>query len=385
MSVGEKIVGGMSNEGMINILLIGVAGMGLVIGLSFPLVTLSLERLNFDSGLIGLNTATGSIGILVVGVYTGRLLAKHSAFAMILGAYGVAIATLLLMPLTESVSGWFALRFFEALGLGFLWLVSETWVNELASPEKRGRVMGMYGMAFSIGFATGPLLVTLIGSEGMQPFVITAAILVVSSPPMIMLAGKRKAIDEHETRGHIKVLRLGLFLFMIAFAAGFFESIVFALMLIYTHAEGLGDSSSLYALSALSAGGIAMQYPMGRFADIFGRYALMVVIAVGILLSVIAIPYVLDSFILLLVVLFIFGGSIFGLYILGLILLGDEFGSSSLVVANAVFIIMYDIGGIIGPPITGMAMDIWPQSGFIGTLVVSAILFCVVTFMRRKA
>ncbi len=384
MGESEKIYDNLSDQAVINFLLISVAGMGLVIGMSFPLVTLNLERMEFGSTLIGLNSAAGSFGILCVGMFTGHLLVRHGALPMMIAACLLTVATLLMMPMTESVAGWFVLRFLEALGLGFLWLITEAWLNALAGDEKRGRVMGLYGMAFSGGFASGPLLVSVIGSQGMLPFAITAAIAAIASLPMILLAGTHKAVEEEEAKGHLKIFRLGLFVFFVAFAAGGFESAVFALIPVYTLSEGLSESLTLYALSALSAGGIVMQYPMGRLADTFGRYALMVAITIGTLLSVLAIPYAIHTLLPLLGVFFIFGGSIFGLYTLGLILMGDRFGVESLVVANAVFIIAYEAGGIAAPSVAGVAMDIWPQSGFIGTLVVFAVLLAGVTIIRRN-
>ncbi|MBL6932880.1 MAG: MFS transporter [Rhodospirillales bacterium] len=384
MSGGEKITGGLSDQRVINFLLFAVAGMGMVIGMTFPLVTLSLERMNFGAVLIGLNSATGSLGILLVGLFTGHFLNKHGAFSMMIAACLLSIVSLMLMPLTGFAAGWFILRFLIALGLGFLWLISEAWLNVLAGNEKRGQIMGLYGMAFSGGFASGPLLVSIIGSEGWEPFAITAAILLFSVMPMIFLAGTRDTVEEEETGGHFRILGIGAFIFLVAFAAGMYETTAYALLPVYTLREGLGESWSLYALSALSAGGIVMQYPMGRLADSMGRYALMVAIALGILLTVIAIPYSIHSYPLLLVVLFLFGGSIFGLYTLGLIMLGDKFGAGSLVVANSVFIILYEAGGVFGPTLAGAAMDVWPHSGFIGFLVVSAIAFAGLTVMRRK-
>ncbi len=384
MGDNEKILGGLSDQWVINILLLSVTGVGLVIGMTFPLVTLSLVRLNFGDLLIGLNSATSSLGILCIALLTGRLLARHGAFAMMSVACGLSIICLLFMPWTGSIAGWFALRFVLALGIGFLWLFSEAWLNDLANDDNRGHVMGLYGAAFTGGFAFGPLLISMIGSQGWQPFAVAAAIMAVSSLPLLLLAATRKGFEEEDTTGHLKILRMGFFVFLFAFAAGLFETTTFTFLPVYTLDEGLKEGWMLYALSALSAGGIVLQYPMGRLADIWGRYALMVVTALGILLTTAAIPFVINSLVWLLVVLFLFGGSIFGLYTLGLILLGDKFGTQNLVVANAVFIILYEAGGTTGPTLSGMAMETWPETGFIGTLLVFAALFAGLTVVKRN-
>jgi MFS family permease len=164
------------------------------------------------------------------------------------------------------------------------------------------------------------------------------------------------------------------FIFFIAFAAGIFETTTYALLPIYTLGEGLGEKGSMYALSAFCAGGIAFQYPMGRLADAAGRNALLMIIAISTLVLVAAIPFVVGSSVGLFVVLFLLGGSIFGLYTLALILLGDSFETENLIAANAIFIIAYETGAVIGPAFSGSAIDIWPDSGFVCFLLISAVL-----------
>lgn len=374
MSNSDKPAGQLSNRSKITILLTAVAGIGVVVGMTFPLVTLSLERLNFGATLIGFNSATSSLGILVVGLLCARLLVSHGASAIIISACILSVVSLILMPLSGHVAGWFVLRFMLTLGIGFLWLLSETWLNTLSLPGNRGRIMGLYGTAFSGGLAAGPLIVTLTGSQGWFPFALAGAIMAVSSLPMVLLAGTRDAQVKEQT-GHFSLMALHPFIFIVAFVAGLFETTAYALLPIYTLGEGLGESGSLYALSAFSAGGIAFQYPIGKLADSMGRNSLLVLTSISVLLGVIALPFVINSTFLLYGVLIYLGGSIFGLYTLGLIMLGDGFGVKSLVTANAMFIILYESGAVVGPALSGMAMDMWPDRGFVGFLLVSAVLF----------
>lgn len=372
-----------SSKTRVRLILLAVTGIGIVIGMSFPLVTLSLDRMQLGATFIGLNSATGSLGILVVGILSSRLLARYDANLMIVAASILSVVSLLLMPMSEMAAAWFALRFSLALGIGFLWLISETWLNAVADNENRGRIIGIYGVAFSGGFALGPLIVSLTGAQGWLPFAIAAAIMAFSCLPLLMQGDLQDEIEE-ERIGQLHVLRLFPFIFFVAFAAGLFETTAYALLPVYTLGEGLGESGSMYALSAFAAGGIAFQYPMGKLADSMGRNALMMVTTLGILFGVVAIPFVIHAPELLLAVLFLLGGSIFGLYTLGLILLGDGFGVKNLVTANAMFIILYEAGAVVGPASSGAAMDLWPGAGFVGFLLLSAVLFAAVAVFKRK-
>ena len=367
-------------------LLVSVAGMGTVIGLSFPLLTLTLERLDYSVTLIGINTAIGSLGILVVGLYTARALRTLGAFALILLAVSLTVGSLFAMPVIDHAVGWFVLRFTLAIGLGFIWLVSESWLNSLATQDNRGRIIGLYSTAFAIGFAAGPILISIIGSEGRVPFITASIIMVISALPMLLLAGQ-SILGEAGASARFSLFRLAPAVFWIALAAGAFETTAFALLPVFTLYEGINEVGSLYALSAFSAGGIALQFPLGRLADKHGRHVMLFITAIGILLCSAALPFVVNSPNALLVLLFFWGGLIFGLYTLGLVLLGDKFRIEDMVAANALFIMFYEIGGFGGPAITGISMDIWPGKGFTGTLFIASCLLAMLTFyyLRRNS
>jgi len=366
----------------IGMVLCAVGGVGIVVGMSFPLLTFLLEREGMGALLIGINSAMSSLGIFVVGLYTARVLVRHSAFLLIIAATTIGAGSLIALPLIDHAVAWFVLRFSLALGMGFIWLLSESWLNMLSSDINRGRIIGLYAVFFSGGFALGPVIVTLTGSQGPVPFFIAAAVTVAGSLPMLVLAS-RGASGEEKPTPRLALLKLAPFVFLFAFAGGLFETTAFSLLPIYTLGEGLSEAASLYALSAFSAGGIALQYPLGRYADSSGRPALMMLSAIGVLIGVILMPFVVDQTYVLMALLFVWGGVVFGLYTSGLIMLGDKYGAENLVAANALFIVCYMVGAMFGPALSGAAMDMWPDHGFVSFLMIMATLLLGVVVVRR--
>ncbi len=364
------------------LLLIATGGMGTAIGMSFPLVSLLLARAGFSALLIGINTAMGSLGILVIGLYTAKVLGRHGAFIPIIGASILGAGSLLALPFIEQPAGWFILRFTLAVGLGFLWLLTESWLNILSNNTNRGKVIGLYAAFFSGGFALGPLIVTGVGTLGVLPFAIAALMVLISMFPMLVLA-ERGVAKPTKPVHQFGLVRLAPFVFVIAFAGGLFETTAFALLPVYTLTTGLSESFSLYALSAFCGGGIALQYPLGRFADIAGRRALTMLSASGVLVCLIILPFVIEQMELLMPLLFVFGGLVFGLYTAGLVMLGDKYSSENLVSANAMFIIFYEAGALFGPALSGGAMDLWPQYGFVGFLQFMSVLLVATIIFRN--
>jgi MFS family permease len=66
--------------------------------------------------------------------------------------------------------------------------------------------------------------------------------------------------------------------------------------------------------------------------------------------------------------LFIYGGAVVGLYTVGLTLLGQRFRGADLAAANSAFVLMYSTGALLGPPLSGLAMDLWNPHGLIAAM-----------------
>src|SRR5262249_30995819 len=131
----------------------------------------------------GLMGAIPSVAMISVSPLIPVIVRQLGAARAIYTSAGLAFVITLLFPFVSYIPAWFVLRFFMALGMGIALVVSETWVNALAPAEKRGTVMGIYTSVFCIGLATGTLLISFIGSEGVAPFAVCAAFLLIAVIP----------------------------------------------------------------------------------------------------------------------------------------------------------------------------------------------------------
>ena len=53
----------------------------------------------------------------------------------------------------------------------------------------------------------------------------------------------------------------------------------------------------------------------------------------------------------------------YAFYSQGVALLGQEYAAADLPTANTVFVMIYCLGGVIGPSAGGLIMDVWPEHG----------------------
>ena len=136
------------------------------------------------------------------------------------------------------------------------------------------------------------------------------------------------------------------------------ETSQFALLPVWGLQLGLSEGTSALLLGLWIGGNILLQYPVGWLADRLPRRRLIAACAgLGALLSLaLATTLVTDSAILLWPVLMVHGGMSGGIYVLALALMGQRFKGASLAGVNAAFILTYEMGAMIGPPLAGLAL-----------------------------
>jgi MFS family permease len=286
-----------------------------------------------------------------------------------------AAVVLLIMPLWPGVPLWLALRFVAGCALGLVWIASEVWMNSVSGADSRGTVMGIYGTVFSIGIVAGPLLLEFTGTEGALPFAVGAACLVLTLLPLALLRGIRSEAQEFTPlRGMSGALRTAPIVMLAAFVAGLVESADLTLLPLFGMHSGLNERAGLSLVAVFMAGNVVLQVPIGLLADRYGRGTLLAVCALTSAVGPLLLRSSLSFPLLLWPLLFVWGGTLYAFYSQGVALLGEEFAAEDLPSANTLFVMVYCLGGVIGPSAGGIAMDLWPNRGLPTLLSCAALL-----------
>src|SRR3984957_11773582 len=350
-------------------------GVGLIFGFLPPLIALTLSRLGYSSFAIGAVTAASLIAVILCGPFYPRAIARLGLKRCIVGGIVFAAGILLLMPLWPSLPVWFALRFIAGCALGLVWIASEIWMNSASGTESRGAVMGVYGTVFSIGIVAGPVLLEFTGTQGSRPFVVGAGCLILSLLPMALLRQAGGVAQEFAPlRGLPGALRTAPIVMLAAFVAGLVESADLTLLPLFGLHSGLDERAALLLVAVFMAGNVVLQVPIGLLADRYGRKFLLGLCALTSCIGPLLLQASLAAPLLLWPLLFVWGGTLYAFYSQGVALLGEEFAVEDLPGANTLFVMVYCLGGVIGPSAGGMAMDLWPSRGLPVLLSAAALL-----------
>jgi MFS family permease len=353
-------------------------GVGLIFGFQPPLIALSLSRMGYSSFAIGSVTAASLIAVILCGPFYPRAIVRLGLKRCIVHGIVFAAVILVLMPLWPSVPFWLSLRFIAGCALGLVWIASEIWMNSVSGTESRGAVMGMYGTVFSIGIVSGPVLLEFTGTRGSAPFAVGAACLILTLLPLAVLPQVTGAAQEFKPlRGLAAALHIAPIVMLAALVAGLVESADLTLLPLYGLQAGLSERSALLLVAVFMAGNVVLQVPIGLLADRYGRKMLLGVCALASCVGPLLLQRCLDTPLLLWPLLFVWGGTLYAFYSQGVALLGEEFAVENLPSANTLFVMVYCLGGVVGPSAGGIAMDLWPARGLPILLSGAALLMLV--------
>jgi MFS family permease len=339
-------------------------GVGLNFGFQPPLIALALSRLGYSSFAIGAVTAASLIAVILCGPFYPRAIVRFGLKRCIIGGIVFAAALMLLMPLCLSVPLWIMLRFVAGCALGLVWIASEIWMNSVSGSESRGTVMGIYGTVFSIGIVAGPILLEFTGTQGAKPFAIGAACLLLTLLPLAVLRRVTSAAQEFTPlKGLSGALKTAPIVMLAALVAGLVESADLTLLPLFGLHSELDERAALLLVAVFMTGNVVGQVPIGLLADRYGRRTLLGLCAFASAIGPLLLPVSLATPMLLWPLLFVWGGTLYAFYSQGVALLGEEFAVEDLPTANTLFVMVYCLGGVIGPSAGGIAMDLWPGWG----------------------
>ncbi|MBD9515224.1 MFS transporter [Pseudomonas sp. PDM22] len=332
-----------------------VISIGLALGLTMPLVSLRLEGWGYGNFAIGVMASTPAVGVLLGAMIAGRLAARVGTprlmrLCLLSGAFSVGLLALL-----QSYPIWLFLRLLIGVQLTVVFILGESWINQLAIEKWRGRLVALYGTGYALSQLSGPVLLTFIGTADNLGFWFSVCLLVGGSLLLLGRAGAPR-VDPHSANGR------GLFAFCgqlpaIAWAvvlfAGF-EAMILTLLPVYGIQQGFTQAVALAMVSTVVVGDALLQLPIGWLADRISRQTLFKGCGIVLCASSLAMPPLLHH-IAIWPVLVLFGASAGGLFTLSLILIGERYRDDALVRANSHIAQLWGIGCLIGPLATGAA------------------------------
>jgi MFS family permease len=263
---------------------------------------------------------------------------------------------LIALKLSPTVWLWFPLRFIFGVAAGALFTVSEAWVLTFAGDGNRGRVMSIYTSVLAVTFSVGPLILPWTGIDNWWPWAIGIACVMASILPLAFVKVSHDTFKQEHAGSFFRFVGKAPLLLFAVGAATLFDSVFISFFTIFGMRHGLELDVASRILGVGIIGNVLLFYPLGWLADHWSRRGVIVVTACSTIVLSLSLIVLIDTiFIWPATVLLL--ASAFGVYVVALAAMGDSFKGPDVMAGAAAFAAMWGVGGLIGPPLAGVAID----------------------------
>ncbi|MDK1019991.1 MAG: MFS transporter, partial [Actinomycetota bacterium] len=350
------------------------AGLALLMvgnGLLGSLLGVRADIEGFPTIVIGVVMAMYYVGFLLGSLTIPRWLMTVGHIRVFAGLSSLAAATALSYSLLAAPLAWGGLRFVFGLCLSSLYVTVESWLNERASNETRGRLLSVYMLVVTVGLGTGQLLLGLGNPLDPTLFILVGILISLAVVPIALI---RIATPSQPIPVKIALLDLvrraplGVLAIAVTGAAG---SSVFALGAVFATRIGMAPHQVGVFMAISVFGAAATQYPIGYLSDRYPRRRVMLVVATGAVVSAaVAITVNLDSA-WLLVLVAVYGSLSFPMYSLAVSHINDVIPKHQLVAVAAGIVFVYGVGSVAGPLAVSILMTALGPVGYLWGLTIA--------------
>lgn len=367
-------------------LLLSTAFLLMGVGLLHTHIALQGRGLGFSVAMIGVLTSAYYAGFLV-GTYTIPQL-THRIGHIRTFAFCAALLTLvvLIQALDPAYGVWLVLRVLQGMMLVGLYAIIESWLNAASDPRHRSSVFAIYMMVNLGASATAQQFLRIRG-EGFVLFCVVAILFCIASLPVVASHQSQpqlRAMPKVQIR---RLFRLAPTALVSALLSGLALGAFWGLLPLYAVARGLGVGGIGTYMSVAIAGGVVLQWPLGRFSDrIDRRLALSLISATAALAALVnlLLPNIGAA---AMVVIFVFGGMSFTLYPIAVAHLVDYVDRDELLAASSTVLLVNGVGSAVGPLVAGALMNLLqPQLLFVWFAVLDLMIasYAFYRFIHRK-
>lgn len=260
---------------------------------------------------------------------------------------------------------WGAMRFVFGFCMAGLYVVAESWLNQAATNQTRGRLLSVYMLVMMGGLGASQLLIGVASPTGFRLFVLASLLVSLAVVPIALSQGKTPPFHAPETLRAAKLWEAAPLGIIGGIGAGLTSGALFAIGPVYATRVGFRSTEVAWVIGAALVGSLVWQWPIGLASDrVPRRRAILVITALGALVAATGAQSTTPSLTYLLVVMFLLGGLTFPMYSVVLSHINDIVSHNQVVAASSLYVFVNGLGAILGPLLAAVAIDSIGVAGF---------------------
>jgi MFS family permease len=342
-------------------------------GLQTSLLSVRAVLEAFPAGVIGIVMASYYVGYSAAPL-TSRFVIGRAGHVNVMFA-GVACAAIViaLHPLVVSPFAWVVLRVVSGFVLSSAYVAAESWIHDRVTNEQRGRVFSIYMVVQMVAMTLAQLLLGAGDPRSVMPFLLAAGLFAIGALPTLFSRQSAPERAPPEPFNIGKLFRASPLGAIATVLAGVTWSIVFTFGPVYAKKSGFDLHHVSMFMALAMVGGALVQFPMGWLSDAVGRRPTIALMSAGgIAVALLGLWADGQAEAWKFAASALVGGLVFPMYAVSCAHTNDAVAPQSRVAAAAGLVLLFGIGSIFGPLISGGAVTGLGTGGYYIVLAVAS-------------
>ncbi len=370
-------------------LLLGIALLMMGNGLQASLLGVRASLEGFSTVATGLVMSAYYVGFLLGSTFAPKVLKRVGHVRVFAAFASLASASALIHVVFVDPASWAAMRLVTGFCFAGLYVVAESWLNDRATNETRGRLLSIYVAVIFGGMASGQLMLNAAEPGGFELFILVSVLVSLAVIPMLLTATPTPTFDAPSHVGLRQLYAISPLGLIGSLGTGMAHGVLIGMGAVYAEKAGLSVAQISVFMGLVFVGGVVLQWPVGRISDVFDRrwvITLVTFLAAATALAAIAVADVSRPG--LLAIMCLFGGLSLPMYALCVAHTNDFLEPDQMVAASGSLVLVQGIGAALGPLAAGAMMSFAGPSGYFWCLAVVHVaigVFAVYRMSRRAA
>ncbi len=330
-------------------------------GLQGTLISLRAELGGFSISIIGIIMSVYYCGYVAGWYIVPPIIRSVGHIRVFAGFASLASTTILIQGLFVDPYIWVFVRFISGLSFVGLFIVSESWLNSIATNKRRAQILSSYMFIIHLGLFSGQFLINLGSIETMGLFVLISIFISLSLLPITLANKPSPEFDDSESLPFKELFKVSPFCISCVAVSGVCSASFLTLGPIYAQSLGLSLPEISFFMASFIVGCATIPLLTGWLSDRIERRRVIILTTLcGLIVSLIA-SFSPD---LLIIASFFFGGCVTSIYSISAAHMNDRLKPSQITSATAALILANGISACIAPIALAVLLDFYGSDIF---------------------
>ena len=368
-------------------LLVGIGFMMLGNGLQGTLLGLRATMEGFSTFTTGIMMSGYFVGIFIGSVFAPRLVGRVGHIRVFAALASAASISILIHGLYINIFTWTIMRLITGFSYAGLYVVTESWLNDRAGNENRGKLLSVYMVIVTLGLGGGQFLLNLADPAGAELFILVSVVVSFGLIPMLLTARPAPAFEMSGKMTLGRLFKASPLAVISNALTGVAHGTIFGLGAVYARQKGFSTEMVSIFMACFLFGGLLFQWPLGLLSDWVERRMVMAGMAAGCVVLTLLAVFLTAGGTPFFAVIALLGGVAMPMYSMCIAYANDRLEPEQIVAASGSLVMVAGIGLSTGPIVVAYLMSAFgPDFYFTGIGGAFAFIFLFTVYrMGQRA